>query len=466
MAPRKKVCAHQKLCVDVSDHGRNVVGFEWIPADKRAAATTRSGRATEAGGSAPDVSTFPGPLVLPGDELAMNPKYPPQSLRSWVNGGYRNPITPERKTLYVVDLPGIDESAGFMREWAEPDIDEFVDRKEFPRLEHPDVGDLMAYLGAFYHPLPVKKLPTPLKFVRWNDGKKGEEKPSMVGLMMGSDIAVGIRARPSPDEIARMQLNLNDLLDALRSILPKGAYASVMVLAHDLYEDEDDDFCCGRAYGGSRISLVSSFRYRPDLDAAFDVEIEHMWPTSHCAAFIDDFCKRNAEEEDGKGKKRKRAGGSKAASEGNSLLDLKKTPGTPMGAAISESKKVLVPKTKKDQRGMWFSRVARTAAHELGHCFGLDHCVYYACVMQGTGGLGEDARQPPYFCPVCEAKLMYGLGEMGVVEGGKFGKWEEARDKEVLKERVEIMWGFCQGWKGVGMFAGFGEWLDVRLKEM
>jgi archaemetzincin len=59
---------------------------------------------------------------------------------------------------------------------------------------------------------------------------------------------------------------------------------------------------------------------------------------------------------------------------------------------------------------LWLSRMCRTASHELGHCFGIDHCVYYACIMQGSASLSEDTRQPPYLCPVDCAKLLHATG--------------------------------------------------------
>ncbi|KAI8315149.1 hypothetical protein K4K61_002565 [Colletotrichum sp. SAR11_59] len=230
MAPaKKKACAHQNVLLDASDHGRKTAGFERVPVDKRIAATTRSGRVPDSpsGPAAPDASTFPGPLVLPDDELALHPRYPPQSLRSWVNGGYRNPITHDRKTLYVADVPRIEDSAAFMREWAEPDVEDLVDPAEFPRLEHPDTADLVGYLAAFYHPLEVKLQPAPMRFVRWEAGGEAD----MVGLATGDRTVVGVRARPSKDEIARMQLNLSDLLDALMGVVPGDAYARATIIA-------------------------------------------------------------------------------------------------------------------------------------------------------------------------------------------------------------------------------------------
>ncbi|KKK21191.1 hypothetical protein ARAM_004674 [Aspergillus rambellii] len=86
------------------------------------------------------------------------------------------------------------------------------------------------------------------------------------------------------------QLNLDDLLDAAISILPSDAYALCMMVDDDLYEDEEDTFVCGRAYGGSRVAVVSSARYNPVLDAAQSVEREHAWPASHCKSYLEASC--------------------------------------------------------------------------------------------------------------------------------------------------------------------------------
>jgi archaemetzincin len=37
--------------------------------------------------------------------------------------------------------------------------------------------------------------------------------------------------------------------------------------------------------------------------------------------------------------------------------------------------------------------------------FGLEHCVFYACTMNGTNSLQELDRQPTHLCPVCHEKL-------------------------------------------------------------
>lgn len=54
----------------------------------------------------------------------------------------------------------------------------------------------------------------------------------------------------------------------------------------DMYESGDDDFCCGRAFRGSRISCVSTARYNPLLDSEQQIDREHCWPSSHCVEYI------------------------------------------------------------------------------------------------------------------------------------------------------------------------------------
>lgn len=54
-------------------------------------------------------------------------------------------------------------------------------------------------------------------------------------------------------------------------------------------------------------------------------------------------------------------------------------------------------------------RTFKLAAHEIGHMFGLKHCVFYKCTMNGTNSLHEMARQPLHLCPVCHRKLQWNL---------------------------------------------------------
>merc|ERR1719329_1566973 len=54
-------------------------------------------------------------------------------------------------------------------------------------------------------------------------------------------------------------------------------------------------------------------------------------------------------------------------------------------------------------------RICKTACHEVGHMFGLLHCVYYECAMNGSNDLEKTDNRPIYFCPVCYRKLLHSL---------------------------------------------------------
>src|SRR6202035_5293660 len=45
----------------------------------------------------------------------------------------------------------------------------------------------------------------------------------------------------------------------------------------------------GRAYGGSRVAVVSTSRYNPVLDCVQDIDRQHSWPASHCESYIKDL---------------------------------------------------------------------------------------------------------------------------------------------------------------------------------
>jgi archaemetzincin len=55
-------------------------------------------------------------------------------------------------------------------------------------------------------------------------------------------------------------------------------------------------------------------------------------------------------------------------------------------------------------------RALQVLTHEVGHMFGLWHCAYYSCNMNGSNSLEEADTQPPHLCPVCLRKLQYTIG--------------------------------------------------------
>jgi archaemetzincin len=454
MSSLHKSCQHRVLQLEPSAFAE-LAGFERADARKRYAATTKSGRApAKSGEKAVETAavtlsqSFPGPLVLPFDELNHDPKWPPQSMRSWLNEKERNKPTQERKTIYVAAVPKITKAVGFMEEWLKPNL-AIPASSELEDLVSPDVMSFVDYIGTFYQGMPVKQFARPLQWVPWTEKYKSKTKsktdlssiPKFIGLSDG-DKMTRIRARAPPDGLFEGQLNLNDILDFAISVLPADAYSIILLVDHDLHEDDDDDYCCGRAYGGSRICVVQTARYHPILDQKEKIDHQHQWPTSHCKDYVDSLC---------------------------ALEDVKPTAATgtqikmslngPIRAAINAASGLPPPSTIEEFQALWFGRLARTAVHELGHCMGMDHCVYYACIMQGTAGMAEDGRQSPYLCPVCLGKISHALAceLQGEDEVGRM---------DYVRKRYAVIAEICTNWERNGLFAGYGAWARARLEDL
>jgi archaemetzincin len=55
-------------------------------------------------------------------------------------------------------------------------------------------------------------------------------------------------------------------------------------------------------------------------------------------------------------------------------------------------------------------RSSKVLAHETGHMFGLAHCTFFNCLMNGSNHLVESDRRPLHLCPVCLRKLQWSIG--------------------------------------------------------
>jgi len=55
-------------------------------------------------------------------------------------------------------------------------------------------------------------------------------------------------------------------------------------------------------------------------------------------------------------------------------------------------------------------RSCKVLAHEIGHMFGLKHCVFFNCLMNGSNHLAESDARPLHLCPVDLRKLQHGVG--------------------------------------------------------
>ncbi|GAD91761.1 conserved hypothetical protein [Paecilomyces variotii No. 5] len=444
--PVPSKCDHPTVCFSSSPHATNAA-FNPPGSRERLSAIKENNPIFEQKRNSPflkdDPEAFPAPLLLPGDDLFEDTEAYAQSFQEWKDSEDRNPVTRKRNTIYVVPTPKIHGKVGFMRTWSKPRSS--TNGHERPP---PDTAVVRDYLAAFYHGLEVKVMQSPaLHFMPWEDDiprssiRSKSPMPKHLGLVIG-DECVRIRARTSPDGLYDGQLNLDDLLDAAISVLPKDAYALLFLVDFDLYEDDDDTFVCGRAYGGSRVAVVSSARYNPDLDGLQGIDRLHSWPASHCEEYLSAF-----ESTTHNNKRRKQSHSkTRTAQSSSSSLDLAVGP---IKQAISAYKSLpQVEDSPSLLSALWLGRVCRTASHELGHCFGIDHCVYYACSMQGSASICEDARQPPYLCPVDLAKILYATSSTAY-------------------QRYQALLAFCERSenKNTRFFKPFAAWLRSRLSE-
>lgn len=73
------------------------------------------------------------------------------------------------------------------------------------------------------------------------------------------------------------------------------------------------------------------------------------------------------------------------------------------------------PAFSGDERGDRYretilQRACKVLVHETAHSFGLHHCIYFECVVNGANHLRETDRHPQHLCPICLRKLRHATG--------------------------------------------------------
>jgi len=146
----------------------------------------------------------------------------------------------------------------------------------------------------------------------------------------------------------------------------------------DLYDGPTDLFCAGMAFGGDKVAVFSLGRYHPFLK---------MSPSHWHDYGYTDSC------------------------DGYSYYD--DDVGEPEGLQPNPPSTNVRESDDDDGGGHaveFLRRSGKLLTHELGHLYGLDHCVHNRCLMMGTGHLVEDFKAPSHLCGVCLRKLQWRLG--------------------------------------------------------
>jgi archaemetzincin len=162
----------------------------------------------------------------------------------------------------------------------------------------------------------------------------------------------GITSRQNPFT-GNMQLLTGDILKLLRKKLPDDAYALLGITMVDLYPDPAWNFVFGQASLRDRVGVYSFARYDP----------------------------RFYGEEDGAPSRSEGPAGPR-----------------PGGGLTPDSQKLML------------RRSCKVLAHETAHMFGVQHCIYFHCLMNGSNHLAESDARPLHLCPVDLRKLHHSIG--------------------------------------------------------
>lgn len=90
-------------------------------------------------------------------------------------------------------------------------------------------------------------------------------------------------------------------------------------------------------------------------------------------------------------------------------------------------------KESADTYHLSLRRSCKVLAHEVGHTFGLAHCVYYRCAMSGSNSLEESDRRPLHLCPICLKKLQWNRG-FDIIK--RYERLKEFFENQNLKEEA------------------------------
>ncbi|CZR37343.1 uncharacterized protein FPRO_02397 [Fusarium proliferatum ET1] len=455
-------CHHQAIYMNCSPAAANA-GFVRPSPEQRTLAMSKIGRLARGAYLAKedavnDEQTFPGPLVLPGDHLAEHPREQGQACKDWLASEATQKRFQEisaRKKMYVFGPPSVKRLPEEMRSWSipvlPPGFPPCPDRWTWTLKQY---KQLIVYLRAFYPTMPISQVAHTayLELIQGRRRVHFEDTPqtSVIGFR-GKDgrDTFEVRHRPSPDGLSKMQLNVSDLRTALAEIKAEPAHSVVMVLNHDLYEDEEGSYITERVWVEDGVAIVSTFRRNPCFDRMAGVNRLHRWPASHCQAYVDESLQVLNDTKDSTTRNHL------------SFEAFGKTPSdSALGLAIKAANQAGQPSSMEDLSYLWFARVLVAVSREAARCFGLQNCTYYACLMQGVSGMRQAGEIPPYLCPVCYSKL----GSELVLLKPVYRRGIEREDAWLGEHYAELK-AFCSKWNKIPHFAAFEAWPGKRLED-
>lgn len=87
-------------------------------------------------------------------------------------------------------------------------------------------------------------------------------------------------------------------------------------------------------------------------------------------------------------------------------------------------------KTDASTKPLVLRRAAKVLTHEMGHMFGIQHCIHYQCNMNGANHLAEADATPMELCPVCLRKLHHAVKFDPLVRYEKLERFDAANGLE------------------------------------
>ena len=222
----------------------------------------------------------------------------------------------------------------------------------------PSMEALRKYTEAFYRGIEVCVLP-PIDV----DVPEKSGQPVVWRDPDGSTVELPHRRHGK-----KVQLQIDGVLLQLRSVQVKDALMVVAVTMHELFDGPTDLFVAGMASGLHNVAVFSFTRYHPLMKFS----PEFWWKVD--------------------------------------------PPPEPRKASSSRSRRAVTAKASQRRAEheeaagtsasrLMLQRCCKLLVHEVGHLLGVDHCIHFACCMNGSGHLEEDFAQPSFLCPVCLHKV-------------------------------------------------------------